>query len=305
MIAALLGAGKMGSFHAETLRGLVDELRIYDADPARRTVDTLEQALDGAAASVIVTPAASHAELIRLCVDRGLATFCEKPIAIGLEETLGVVEHVESVGGRVQMGFQRRFDDDYAAARSRIQDGHLGRIHGFSMAMLDRTPPPRAYVPTSGGLFKDMHIHDFDSVRWLFGQEVEEVYATGSVLVDDMFGEFDDVDTSAVSIRLTDGTLGTIVGARANAAGYIARLDVYGADDMLSIREDRKYLDFLDRYPGAYRAELAHFVRVVRGEAEVPSTVGDALEALRIAVAADASRREGRPVRLTEIDQRY
>ena len=158
-----------------------------------------------------------------------------------------------------------------------------------------------SYVPQSGGLFRDMHIHDFDTVRWLFGQEVEEVYATGSVLVDEGFAASSDVDTSGLVLRFTDGLLGVVGGGRQNAAGYIARLDLYGSLDMASVREERPYQDFVDRYPAAYQAELDHFLRVARGEAEPASTVRDGLEAMRLAEAADRSRRERRPVRLIEI----
>lgn len=305
MKVALLGAGTMGSFHAATLRAhsAVQELRIYDEDPSRATVASIEEALEGADAALVVTPAATHADLIRTCVDRGLPTFCEKPIAVDLETTLDVVKHVESARGVVQMGFQRRFDAAFGEARTRIRDGSLGRVHAFAMATFDRTPPPPVYIPTSGGLFKDMHIHDFDSIRWLFGQEAVEVTASGSVLIDGLFGEAGDVDTSSLSVRLADGTLGSLVGARANAAGYIARLDVYGAAGMHSVREDRPYRDFLDRYPDAYRAELAHFLRVAAGEAEVACTVRDGLEALRLAEAAGRSRREARTVRLAEVPE--
>jgi len=143
-----------------------------------------------------------------------------------------------------------------------------------------------------------MHIHDFDSIRWLFGQEVVELSAAGSVAVDPRFGELDDVDTTALTLRLRDGTLGTMVGCRSNPAGYVARLDVYGSTGSASIREERPHSDFLDRYPDAYRAELRYFLSVARGQAGSPCTVRDALEALRLADAADRSRRSGRPVRL-------
>ena len=299
----MVGNGKMGGFHAATLRSLpeVRELSIFDADPARRTVGTLEEALDGADCAVIVSPAVTHIEFLRICVDRGLPTFCEKPIALDLEKTHAAVDHVESMKGVVQMGFQRRFDRWFGEARRQIGGGAVGRVRAFTMATLDRTPPPANYVRSSGGLFKDMYVHDFDTVRWLFQEEVVEVYATGSVLVDEVFKEADDVDTAAVLLRLSDGTLGSLVGCRSNPAGYLARLDLYGSEDDFSIREERPYVDFLDRYPEAYRAELEHFLKVARGEAETACTARDALEALRLAVAADASRRSNRPVMLAEI----
>jgi myo-inositol 2-dehydrogenase/D-chiro-inositol 1-dehydrogenase len=302
MRSALLGAGKMGSFHAETLRAQRGvEVRIYDVDPARRTVPGVSEALDGADAAVIATPAATHADLIRACVGAGLPTFCEKPIAIGLEETLAVARQVTRHGRTVQIGFQRRFDSAFRTARDRFRAGELGRLHGFAMATFDRVPPPHEYLPASGGLFRDMHIHDFDTIRWMFGCEVSEVTATGSVLVDPVFQELGDVDTSAISVRLSDGSLGTLVGGRANAGGYVARLDIYGAAAMHSLREDRAYHDFLDRYASAYRAEIEHFLLVAQGKAESACTAGDALQAIRIAEAAERSLRERRSVALREV----
>jgi myo-inositol 2-dehydrogenase / D-chiro-inositol 1-dehydrogenase len=299
----MLGAGTMGRFHAETLRSLpeVSELRVYDVDPSRATVGSMDEALSGADCAVIVAPSATHAELIRLCVDRGLPTFCEKPIDVSLSVSLSVADHVRSARGAVMIGFQRRFDAEFGRVRAAVLDGSLGRIHGFAMSTYDRTPAPMSYVGNSGGVFRDMHIHDFDAVRWVFGHEVVEVSAFGSVLVDPGYGERDDVDTTALALRFADGMLGALSGGRLNPAGYIARLDVYGSKAMASVREDRPYRDFLDRYPDAYRAELAHFLRVARGEAEPAATVDDAVWAMRIAEAADASRRSGRPVKLEEI----
>ena len=293
----------MGSFHVETLRSMaaVDEVRVFDIEPGRGTHSSLESALDGAELAVIVSPSSTHAELIGVCIARGLPVFCEKPIDVDLEVTRALVTRVEAAGGIVQMGFQRRFDAAFGAVRRQVRDGSLGRIHNFVMSTFDRTPPPLTYVPHSGGIFRDMHIHDFDTVRWLFGLEVVEVYATGSVLVDPGFAASGDVDTAALVLRFADGMLGLIGGGRLNPAGYIARLDVFGSSGMAAVREERPFQDFLDRYPDAYRAELHHFMAVVGGEAEPASTVRDALEAMRLAEAADRSRREGRPVELAEI----
>ena len=248
MVVGLIGAGTMGGFHAQTLRSTPGvELRIYDVDPGRRTVASLEECLDGASCAVIASPSVTHAEMIRLCVDRGLPTFCEKPIDVSLEVTHLIADHVGSVGGTVQIGFQRRFDAAFKRVRSAVRDGSLGRVHGFTAATFDRTPPPLTYVAFSGGIYRDMHIHDFDSVRWVFGREVVEVCAFGSVLTDPGYEQHQDVDTTGVMLRFDDGLLGVVCGGRVNADGYIARLDVYGSKQMASAREDRPYRDFLDR----------------------------------------------------------
>lgn len=303
MKVAVLGGGTMGSFHARTLRELpqVREVAIFDTAPGRGGAATLEEALTGAAAVIVATPATTHAEMVRTVARRGLPVFCEKPLALDLADAVRLVRELESAQTIVQLGFQRRFDPAFVRARDALAGGAVGRVHAFALATFDRTPPPREYVPASGGLFKDMHIHDFDTIRWLFGREAVEVAALGSVRVDPFFGDLGDVDTSALAIRLDDGSLGTIAGARANAAGYIARLDVYGAAAMHSVREDRPYRDFLDRYPDAYRREIEEFVRVARGEAPVACTARDGLEALRLAEAAATSARERRPVALAEV----
>ncbi len=314
MRVAVLGAGKMGSFHAETLHEhpYVSELLIYDVDRVRgrhvaqplgvAVADSLESVLDGRLdAAVIATPASTHAGLINRCLRAGIPTFCEKPIALELGETREVVEHVESSGGVLQIGFQRRFDAGYRTGREKIRAGSLGRIYSFYMASRDPEPPPPAYIETSGGIFRDLHIHDFDIVRWLFGQEVDEVYATGTVLGCELFRQYDDIDTSAITVRTVDGTLGVLTGARQNGAGYDIRVDVFGARDSLTIR-DRAHPNFISRFGDAYRAELEHFLRLARGEAENPCAAIDAFEALRIAAAAERSRKERRPVRLEEVN---
>ena len=293
----------MGSFHAATLAAdeRVEEVVVWDADPSRSTVRSLEQALAGAGAAVIATPAATHAELLERCVEAGVPTFCEKPLALDLEAAEAVARRVAAAGVAVQLGFQRRFDAAFRAAREMVATGALGSVRAFALATFDRVPPPPAYVPSSGGLFRDMHIHDFDLVRFLLAEEVAEVEALGGVLVDSVFGASGDVDTSAIAVRMAGGALGTVVGSRANPAGYVARLDVYGSRDALAVREDRRFEGFLDRYPDAYRAELRAFLAAVRGEGEVACTVEDGLAALRVAEAAERSLRERRPIRLEEI----
>jgi len=313
MRVAVLGAGKMGSFHAETLHEhpYVSQLLIYDLDPARArplaerlggvVASSLDHALDGQVdAAVIATPASTHVALVDRSLRTGIPTFCEKPLALDLGETRAMVEQVAEAGGLLQIGFQRRFDAGYRSSREKIRDGSLGRIYSFYMASRDPVPPPPKYLESSGGMFRDLHIHDFDILRWLFGGEVEEVYATGTVLGGDLFRRYDDIDTSAITVRMADGSLGVLTGARHNGAGYDIRVDVFGARDTLSIR-DPAHPNFISRFGDAYRAELVHFLRLARGEAENPCTAMDAFEALRIAAAAERSRKEGRPVRLAEV----
>jgi len=327
---AILGVGRLGAFHAKLLRETpgVDELRINDADAPRAAAlakelsavhaPTVKDALRGADAVVIVTPTGTHAELIHSSLDEGLAIFCEKPIALDLDSTKSVVEHVERAGGKVQIGFQRRFDAGFREARRRVRAGELGTIYSFHMTSRDALPPPDAYVATSGGQFIDQLIHDFDVTRWMFEDEVEELYATGSTLGFPQYERWRDVATSGVVLRLRGGAVGLLQAARHNEAGYDIRVEVYGAKDTIAVGLDPRtpltsverdaprfknpaYPTFFLRFGDAYRAELAHFLKFARGEAENPCTARDGMEALRIGLAARESLHQHRPVGLYEI----
>jgi myo-inositol 2-dehydrogenase/D-chiro-inositol 1-dehydrogenase len=327
---AILGVGRLGAFHAKVLRELpeVDELRINDADSARaaglakdlgaKHATSIEEAFAGADAAVIVTPTGTHAELIRRALDHGLAVFCEKPIALDLESTKQLVDQVEKTTARVQIGFQRRFDAGFQEARRRVRGGELGTVYSFQMTSNDALPPPDAYIETSGGQFLDQLIHDFDVTRWLFGDEVDVVYATGSTLGYPQYAKWGDVATSAAVLNLRGGAVGLLQAARHNEAGYDIRVEVHGAKDTIAIGLDPRtpmssverdgpkmkspaYPTFFVRFDAAYRAELAHFLRFARGQAENPCTVRDGMEALRIALAARRSLKERRPVALKEI----
>jgi myo-inositol 2-dehydrogenase / D-chiro-inositol 1-dehydrogenase len=330
MRISVLGVGRLGASHAATLAALpgVSQLTVYDADPARakdvadplgaRAVGSIDDAFKDAEAMVIVTPTDTHAPLIKRAIDQGLPTFCEKPIAIGIKETREIVEHARKKEGRLQIGFQRRFDAGYTRARAELASGRLGDVFSFLMVSCDRLPPPDGYIKTSGGQFKDQFIHDFDITRWLFAEEVVEVTATGSTKGVPQYEAMGDVGTSAVMLKLADGTLGLMTALRHNEAGYDIHVEIHAAKDTLAIGIDPRtpwrsveadapalagppYPSFFVRFGDAYRAELAHFLKFAKGQADNPCTAADALEALRIAEAAGTSWRERRPVALSEI----
>jgi myo-inositol 2-dehydrogenase / D-chiro-inositol 1-dehydrogenase len=330
MKIALLGAGRLGAYHARILKELpgVDDLVINDADGERarslaselgvRQAASIDEALVGRDAVVIVTPTGTHVDLIRRGVDRGLAVFCEKPIALDIESTKALVEHVERTKGKVQIGFQRRFDAGFQEARRRVREGELGTVYSFHMTSRDAMPPPDAYIETSGGQFVDQLIHDFDVTRWMFGEEVDEIYATGSTLGYPQYAKVGDAATSAAILKLRGGAVGLLQAARHNEAGYDIRVEVFGAKDTIAVGLDPRtpmtsverdgpkmknpaYPTFFVRFDAAYRAELAHFLRFARGDAENPCTVRDGMEALRLAIAARTSLRERRPVKIAEI----
>src|SRR5262249_39118161 len=217
-----------------------------------------------------------------------------------------------------QVGFQRRFDAGYAAAREAVRAGRLGWLHTVRAGTLDPAPPPAEYVAGCGGLFRDLSVHDFDAIRWVTGREVAEVYAAGGNRGAAFFAAAGDVDTGAAVLTLDDGTLGLVSGTRYNPAGYDVRLELFGSADSLAVGlDDRLPLrsaepgatfpagpacpSFLERFRLASPRELAAFVEVAAGRAASPCTVQDALAAFRVAEACELSRRERRPVRLAEV----
>ncbi|MEU8265690.1 Gfo/Idh/MocA family oxidoreductase [Sphaerisporangium sp. NPDC049002] len=325
MRVGLLGLGRIGAFHATTLAAHpeVGELIVSDADEVRaKEVAGRVGALVGDAfetdAVVVATPTSTHAELILRACDAGVPVFCEKPVAPGIEETARVVEAADRSGTLVHIGFQRRFDAGYAAARRALRSGEVGDLHRVHLLTADPRPPDAAYIPLSGGIFRDCHIHDFDILRWVTGREVESVYATGANRGAAFFAEAGDVDTSAALLTLDDGTLVTMQGSRYNGAGYDVRMElagtrgtvVVGLDDRVPLTSaepaagfpsGEPWPDFGARFEAAYVTEIGAFLGSVRDGGQSPCTVQDALAALRVAEAAELSRRTGRLVRVAEV----
>ncbi|NUK60665.1 Gfo/Idh/MocA family protein [Streptomyces lunaelactis] len=331
MRIGLIGTGRIGTFHAGVLsrHREVGSLVVADADAARasevaeRTGSTAAPGVAeifawGVDAVVIASATSSHADLIARAARAGPPAFCEKPIALDLPRTLGALREVESAGTLLQLGFMRRFDAGYTKAREIVRSGALGRLHTVRAITSDPAPPPAAYLPLSGGLYRDCLVHDFDILRWVTGREVVEVYATGSDAGPSMFRDAGDVDTAAALLTLDDGTLATATATRCNGAGYDVRMELAGELDQVAVglddrtpisstepkgppAADKPWPGFLERFAPAYEAELDAFVRMVQGESENPCDGREALAALRIAEACEVSRRERRPVRLEEI----
>ncbi|MER7173286.1 Gfo/Idh/MocA family protein [Streptomyces mesophilus] len=331
MRIGLIGAGRIGSFHAAALSRHRDvgSLLIADADPARAA--ELAQRLGQTAApgvrevftwgvdALVITAATSaHATLIEQAARAGLPVFCEKPIALDLPGTLAALAEVEEAGTVLQIGFQRRFDAGYTAAREAVASGRLGRLHTVRVITSDPAPPPPEYLPLSGGLYRDCLIHDFDMLRWVTGREVETVYATGSDAGPPMFREAGDVSTAAAVLTLSDGVVATATATRLNGAGYDVRMELAGELDQIAAGLDdrtpiastepqgppaatKPWPGFLERFAPAYEAELAAFVSVLLGERENPCDGHEALAALRVAEACEVSRRQGRAVRVAEV----
>jgi myo-inositol 2-dehydrogenase / D-chiro-inositol 1-dehydrogenase len=325
----LLGAGRIGRMHARVLSDIDDIDEVVIADPledvavvlahdvAARAV-TVEEALGKSDAVVIAAATDAHEPLTRAALERGIPVFCEKPLAADLDATIALARDVGRSRRPFQLGFQRRFDHAYVEARRLVESGELGTLYCVRMAGHDPEPPHESYIAASGGLFRDFSVHDFDILRWLTGSEVSEVYADGAVRGFPVFEKYDDVDTAVATLRLESGVLAVMTITRQDPLGYDIRTELFGSRDSVSVGmgprqpirsvepgvpppSGRPWPGFADRFAQAYRAELEHFVKVIRGEAESTCTARDGVEALRIAEAATRSRLEHRPVRLEEI----
>ena len=322
----LLGVGRIGIMHARILAPKVESLVVADVVPerARQAADELgarvrsvedffdSDDLDGV---VLATPTDAHARHIEAAVRLGVPIFCEKPVALDIASTERANAAAKSAGVPVHIGFQRRFDAAYAAARERLAAGEIGELRRVHMHTLDQAPAAREFLAASGGIFTDCLIHDFDALRWVTGREVEEVFAFGTDLGLPDFADFSDVCETVLALRLTGGALATAHSSRFNGAGYDVRMEVHGTegtdvvgmDERLPVRSlepgvafpsGEPWADFIARFAACYERELEAFLDVVAGKAEVPSTIDDAVASLRVAEACAASCREGRPVKV-------
>ncbi len=316
----IIGAGRIGKIHAANVAARKDcEVRLI-ADADRAAAQSLAEATGGKVAEIdailasseidavaICAPTDMHADLIERSARAKRAIFCEKPVDLDAGRVRACLEVVAKAGAPLMVGFNRRFDPNFAALQSRLRDGAVGALEIVSITSRDPGPPPVSYIARSGGLFRDMMIHDFDMARFLLGEEPVAVSAMGSALVDKAIGEAGDVDTAVVIMETKSGKVAQISNSRRAAYGYDQRIEAHGSKGMIradNIRETSvefagaqgfvsdKALDFfLERYASAYRAELDAFVKAVTaGTAPRPSGE-DGLRANLLADAANLSWR--------------
>jgi myo-inositol 2-dehydrogenase/D-chiro-inositol 1-dehydrogenase len=332
----LIGAGRIGRLHAAHLAHQIPRARLLAVadvveDAARQSaaehgislaVTDYRALLNNAdiQAVVICSATDTHAQIIEEAAQAGKHVFCEKPIDLSLARIDAALAAVERAGVVFQVGFNRRFDANFRRARLAIAQDEIGRPWQLHIVSRDPSPPPLAYVKVSGGLFLDMAIHDFDMARFLIGSEVAEVYAAAGVLVDEAIGAVGDVDTAVTLLKVANGAIGTIDNSRSAVYGYDQRVEILGSSGMVStdnnypssavisdghsVHRDLPLNFFMERYTQSYLTEMTAFVTTALDGGQPPVTGADGRQAVVLALAAQKSFRENRPVRVSEVDVR-
>ena len=323
----LFGAGRIGKIHAANvalnrrarLRYVTDVYedaavalaREYGAEVTDTETALADSTID---AVIIASSTDTHAPLLETACRAGKQVFCEKPVDLSSDRVRAALKTVEETETTLLVAFNRRFDPNFAALQKAISEGRIGRVEQVILTSRDPGPPPAEYIKVSGGLFRDMMIHDFDMARWLLGEEPTEVYAVGSCLVDPEIGALGDVDTAAVTLKTGSGAICHITNSRRASYGYDQRIEVFGSEGMLraanvtdttvelsngdGVITDKPMHFFLERYMDAYRIELDHFIDCLE-DGKTPLAGGeDGLRSLLLADAATESAKTGRPVKL-------
>lgn len=335
--AALIGAGRIGKLHGDNILAQFPQVKLAgvasvplaaaqewaEQKGIQRVTEDYRELINDPDIDVVLICSSTdtHAEIIVEAAKAGKHIFCEKPIASNVPQILEALEAVKTAGVKLQVGFNRRFDPHFSKAQEMIREGKIGDLHLLRITSRDPEAPPIEYVKVSGGMFMDMTIHDFDMARFLAGSEVEEVFASGAVLVDPAIGEAGDIDTAVIQLRFANGAVGTIDNSRRAAYGYDQRIEAFGSlgkvavgnvpesNAVLSNDEavygEKPQFFFLERYHQSFIRELKDFFQAVLDDTPTPVTGQDGLEPVFIALAANLSVKENRPVKLAEIREQF
>ena len=324
---AQFGAGRIGQIHAANIAAMKDVRLRYivdlNADAARklaaryraRVVAERDALADREVGAVLIASSTdTHARLAIAAARAGKAIFCEKPIDLSLSKVDSCLQEVEKAGVPMFVGFNRRFDPSFSALKARLDAGEIGAVEQVVISSRDPGPPPLSYIKVSGGMFRDMTIHDFDMARWLLGEEPVEVFAMGECLVDRKNGAAGDIDSAMVLLRTGSDRMCHINNSRRAAYGYDQRIEVFGARGMLRAENlgettvehfgprgtvaDRPLDFFLERYADAYRAEMAAFVHALTQKTPMPVGAKDGRQALVLAEAAQRSHKKKQAIRI-------
>ncbi|MAU78252.1 MAG: inositol 2-dehydrogenase [SAR116 cluster bacterium] len=326
----LLGAGRIGQVHAAVVAAhdgsklaaisdvyapAAEELAAkYHAQVRSSDEIIADEAIN---AVLIATSTDTHSDLIEAATQAGKAVMCEKPVDLSLERARACLEAVSATGRPVMIGFNRRFDPSFAAIRDSLAAGQIGKAELLSVTSFDPAPPPVEYIKVSGGMFRDMMIHDFDMTNFIMGETPVSISASGACLVNPEIGRAGDIDTAVVTLSYADGKLAVIKNSRRAAYGYDQRLELLGADGLLQAQNmlentvikstgqgvisAKPTYFFIERYLPAYKAEWAAFVAAVQEGDDMPVSLQDGVQALAMAEAAQRSFDSSRPVRLADV----
>ena len=330
----IIGAGRIGRVHVESIRTQVADAAVKVlADPfmneqtaewakqmgvERVTKDYKEILADPAIDAVLICSSTdTHASISIEAIKAGKHVFCEKPVDHDIQKIKQVQAALREHPVKYQVGFNRRFDHNFAAVRNAVAEGRIGDPHIIRITSRDPEPPSADYIKVSGGMFLDMTIHDFDMARFLVGCNAEEIYVEAAVLVDPAIGETGDVDTAVITMKMENGSLVTIDNSRKAVYGYDQRVEVFGSKGMVNVSNDtvssavvssadgvtaeKPLYFFLERYMQAYAGEIKSFVQAIEQDGDTAVGIIDGLESVRMGLAAKKSLEEHRPVGLSEI----
>lgn len=329
----IIGAGRIGQVHAKSITYHIPQAKIVAIsdiyyEGAEKVAESLgipnayedyHEILNNPEidAVLICSSTDTHADIAVEAAEAGKHIFCEKPVDLTVAKIKKVIAAVEKAGVKLQIGFNRRYDHNFAEVKRLANDGKLGKLQTIKITSRDPEPPSIDYVKVSGGIFLDMTVHDFDMARFI-GGEVEEVYANAAVTVDEAIGEAGDVDTALIALKFKNGAIGVIDNCRKACYGYDQRLEVFGTGGQASAANDTptnvSYINengnmtdkplyfFLERYMQSFTDEMTEFINAVQNDELTKTTVNDGLEALRLGLAAKLSVKEHRPVKLSEIE---
>ena len=329
----IIGLGRIGKIHLGNLQA-IDEVEIVGiCDPTDEAKVFSNKAgltfyqkdftdVAGeiqADAIVICSPTDTHANYVSIAAKKGIDVFCEKPLDLSLEKVKQVLNTVNESKIKLMLGFNRRFDSEFQSVKEKIVNGHIGDIHTIKITSRDPSPPPINYIKSSGGMFLDMTIHDFDMIRYLTNKEIVEVYAKGDALVNPEIAKAGDIDTAIINLTFEDGSMAVIDNCRKAVYGYDQRVEVFGSKGMVQSKNkfDKYTLTysengvtsalpqhfFLERYADAYKKEIDHFIDCIRHK-KTPEVSGfDGLMSLLLGLCAKESLNCNKPVLVSEIDK--
>ena len=329
----IIGLGRIGKIHLANLQAMeeieivgicdpTDEAKVFSNKAGLTFYQNDFTDVAGevqADAIVICSPTDTHANYVSIAAKKGIDVFCEKPLDLSLEKVKQVLKTVNESKIRLMLGFNRRFDSEFQSVKEKIVNGHIGDIHTIKITSRDPSPPPINYIKSSGGMFLDMTIHDFDMIRYLTNKEIVEVYAKGDALVNPEIAKVGDIDTAIINLTFEDGSMAVIDNCRKAVYGYDQRVEVFGSKGMVQSKNkfDKYTLTysesgvtsappqhfFLERYADAYKKEIDHFIDCIRHK-KTPEVSGfDGLMSLVLGLCAKESLNCNKPVLVSEIDK--